>query len=320
MCRASRSSARWGYNGGLEQPAHGAGCFASRPIIRQVKWVTWDQAAIAALVSVAITFVARRRPTTPTTLFVRSAGREFAFLAGVYSIWRIARVLPLVHDEGAIERARSINRWQQAVHMPSEIGLQQFVVQHELLARVTNSYYALVHVPSLIAFLVWLFVLHRTHFRRWRTGLVFLTAWCLVIRFIRVAPPRFVSELGFVDLSARYGLDVYGPVGSGVSDQFAAMPSIHVGWAAVVGLGLFAVSPKWPVRALGLFHLGFTTFVVAATGHHWWLDGIVAIVLLAVGLGINDAARAYAARRRSTTPTASPSSEDPELVTELEPV
>ena len=91
-------------------------------------------------------------------------------------------------------------------------------------------------------FLVWLFVWHRDQYPHWRNGLVFLTGTCLVIRFWRVAPPRFLTDLGYKDLSEIFGPSIYGPVGTGVSDQFAAMPSIHVGWAAVVSFGVVSVS------------------------------------------------------------------------------
>ncbi len=277
-----------------------------------MKWATWDEAAIASAFSGAITLTSTRLPASRVTGFVREATKEFAFIAGVYSIWRVARVLPLKHNAGAIDRARLINDWQQAIHLPTEIGMQNFVVGHEWLARFVNYYYAAVHVPSIIIFLIWLFTFHRNHYLRWRTGLVILTAFCLVIRFIRVAPPRFVPELEFVSLAKRYGLDVYGPVGTGVSDQFAAMPSIHVGWAAVVGLGLYAASKHWPARALGIAHLVFTIFVVAATGHHWWADGFAALVLLAVGIAMNDVGRDWGARRRRAASAPPPVAERPQ--------
>ena len=117
-----------------------------------------------------------------------------------------------------------------------------------------------------------------------------LTAACLVIRYLRVAPPRFLPELGYVDLATRYGLSVYGPVGTGVSDQFAAMPSIHVGWAALVSFGIVAASTsKW--RWAFMSHLVLTIYAVSATGNHWWLDGIAAIALLGIALRIDDSAR-----------------------------
>ncbi len=114
-----------------------------------------------------------------------------------------------------------------------------------------------------------------------------LTAACLVIRYLRVAPPRFLPELGYVDLATRYGLSVYGPVGTGVSDQFAAMPSIHVGWAALVSLGIVAASTsKW--RWIFMAHLVLTVYAVTATGNHWWFDSIAAIALLFAALWIDD--------------------------------
>ena len=114
-----------------------------------------------------------------------------------------------------------------------------------------------------------------------------LTAACLVIRYLRVAPPRFLPELGYVDLATRYGLSVYGPVGTGISDQFAAMPSIHVGWAAVVSLGVVAASTsRW--RWIFMAHLMLTVHAVTATGNHWWLDSIAAVALLVVALFIDD--------------------------------
>ena len=112
----------------------------------------------------------------------------------------------------------------------------------------------------------------------------------MVIRFVRVAPPRFLPDLGYVDLAEHYGLSIYGPVGTGVSDQFAAMPSIHVGWAAVVSLGVLAAGTS-PWRRLFLLHLALTMIVVSATGNHWWLDGIVAIVLLGIALLADGAVR-----------------------------
>jgi hypothetical protein len=108
-----------------------------------------------------------------------------------------------------------------------------------------------------------------------------------VIRYLRVAPPRFLPELGYVDLATSYGLSVYGPVGTGVSDQFAAMPSIHVGWAALVSFGIVAASTsKW--RWVFMAHIVLTVYAVTATGNHWWFDSIAAIALLFAALRIDD--------------------------------
>jgi hypothetical protein len=248
-----------------------------------VPWPTWEQALSACLISIAAWLVVRLLPHSRIGDALLPAFHELALISGLYGVWRLARMLPVTHEAGALGRAREINDFQQALHLPSEISVQHLVVRHDWLAELCNDYYAILHVPALLVFLVWAFVRHRDAYPHWRNGLVAVTAGCLVIRFIRVAPPRFLGELHFVDLSQQYGLGVYGPVGSGVSDQFAAMPSIHVGWAAVVALGTFAMT-RSPWRWIVLLHLPVTVLVVAATGHHWWLDGVVAVLLLLGGL------------------------------------
>ena len=268
-----------------------------------MKWPTWEQAAIAAVLSGVVALVLRRRRSLDHPgQFTEQLTVEFALISALYAVWRVARKLPLAQDDGAIERARSIVDFPEAIFLPTELSLQQFILRNDWLGWPTTLYYAVLHVPALIAFLVWLFVFHRPHFAHWRNGLVFLTGMCLVIRFWRVAPPRFLADLGYEDLSERFGPSIYGPVGTGVSDQFAAMPSIHVGWAAVVSLGIFAVSTsRW--RWLFLLHMIITIIVVSASGNHWWLDGIVAIGLLVAGLWLDTFIRLRVARRGEPAPT-----------------
>lgn len=249
-------------------------------------WPTWKQAAVLAVLCVSAVAVLRRvRPSRRVHAAI-DAANEIALVASLYGIWRIARELPLDQPDGAIERARDLVRLQDRLQLPTELSLQQFVLRHDWLARLTNVYYAVPHVPAVLLFLVWMFVRHRDVYPRWRNALCITTGFCLVIRFIRVAPPRFLGDLGYVDLATRYGLSLYGPVGTGVSDQFAAMPSIHVAWAAVVSFGAVAATrSRW--RWLVAMHVVVTMLVVSATGNHWWLDGILAIALLGVALLID---------------------------------
>ena len=252
-----------------------------------MKWVTWDQATIAAIACLITVFVLRQFSHNKLRSIIIAWCTELALISGLYTLWRLAMTLPLDHAPGAIERARQIDRLQQWFHIPTELSLQHFVIKYEWLARSTNAFYAIAHVPATVAFMVWLFWRHRDVYSRWRNSLAMLTAACLVIRYLRVAPPRFLPELGYVDLATRYGLSVYGPVGTGVSDQFAAMPSIHVGWAALVSFGIVAASTsKW--RWVFMAHIVLTVYAVTATGNHWWLDSIAAIALLVVALRIDD--------------------------------
>jgi hypothetical protein len=254
-----------------------------------MRWPSWEEAALATLVLGATSLVARRVAGRPARA-VAAFAQETALISFLYGIWRLARQLPLVQEEGAYERGRQIWDLQRALHLPSELSMERWLIDHELLARWTVSYYAGMHVPSLLAFLLWMWIRHRDEYPRWRNALAITTGFCLVIRFVRVAPPRLLPELGFVDLPAELGRDIYGPVGTGASDQFAAMPSIHVAWAAIVGLGIWSASTsRW--RWIGPLHLALTFWAVMATANHWWLDGLVAVALVAVALAIDDRVR-----------------------------
>ena len=264
-------------------------------------WPSWNQAIAAAVVSFAVAAVLARLKPTTVGAALRPALIEFSLVASLYAVWRLARTVPLANVAGAIERARRLDQLQHRFGLPTELSLQRFVLSHDWLAHFSNSYYAIAHVPALVGFLIWLFVRHRDRYPRWRNGLVILTGFCLLIRFQRVAPPRFLADLGYVDLAERFGMSLYGPVGTGVSDQFAAMPSIHVGWAAVVSLGIVAASTsRW--RGLYLVHLILTMLVVSATGNHWWLDGIVAIALLGLAFAIDAGVRKFGRRMQCRNP------------------
>jgi hypothetical protein len=265
-------------------------------------WATWDQAAIAAGVA-GVLWLVLRGSGSRRAAYAAPFLAEFALLSVLYAFWRLARKLPLATVDGAVSRARDLASLEAWLHLPSELTLQRFVLRHELLADAVTAYYAIVHVPALLAFLVWLFVRHRDQYPRWRNALALVTLGCLIIRYVRVAPPRFLADLGFVDLAQRVGYSVYpGDVSQGVSDQFAAMPSIHVGWAAIVSCGIVAAgTSRW--RWLFLLHLFLTVLVVAATGDHWWLDGAVALLLLAGALALDGGVRRRLARRGERQPS-----------------
>lgn len=259
-------------------------------------WPTWDQAAVAA-VALAVLALTTRRSARAGLRTVSAFAQETALISFLYMLWRLARQLPLVQEEGAYERGRQIYRLQEALHLPSERSMERVAMAHGWLAEWTVTYYATVHVPSLLLFLLWVWVRHRDVYPRWRNTLALTTGFCLFIRFVRVAPPRLLPEYGFVDLPAQLGRDIYGPLGTGASDQFAAMPSIHVAWAAIVGFGIFSLARgRW--RWLGPFHLAATLWAVMATANHWWLDGLAGIALVGLSWWIDGTVRRIAARRR----------------------
>ena len=102
---------------------------------------------MAALVSGLLWLVVRLWPTRATP-HVEPAAAEFALIASLYAVWRLARMLPITATHGAIARAHDIASFQDWLHLPSELTLQKYVLAHDRLADLTTWYYATVHVPA----------------------------------------------------------------------------------------------------------------------------------------------------------------------------
>ncbi len=211
--------------------------------------------------------------------FVREIGIVFA----LYALWQFAGGLSIMGTSKGIRRGYWIWRHERSWHFPSEATLQHQILSHPLIVQLCNLYYVSMHFGFLIALLIWLFVRHREAYRRVRTTIVLVTTACLLIQLIPVAPPRLI-HVGMVDTATMYGQSVYAIGGLG-ADQYSAMPSVHVAWAAIVGFSVIAVgSSRW--RWLILLHTAATIYVVVVTANHYWADGLVAVSLLALSLAL----------------------------------
>ncbi|MFI5101070.1 MAG: phosphatase PAP2 family protein [Actinomycetes bacterium] len=248
---------------------------------------------------VAGTGVAPRvRPRWPRV--VGKALLETSVVLGLFTFWQVAGGWALTRVDGAFQRAHWIVGAELRMGLPSELTVQQVVLGHDALIRFLNLFYLYVHINSIVAFLVWMFVRHRAQYRWARNTIVLVTGSCLLVQMIPVAPPRMLTDLGFVDLALQYGQSVYGAFGSGVADQLSALPSVHVAWALLIAFFVITVSTsRW--RWLILLHPVATIFVVVATANHFWLDGIAAGLLMAVALPVTDALERRRRRRTAAS-------------------
>jgi hypothetical protein len=265
---------------------------------------TWQEAAAVAGALAALWGVLRLKHAGPR---VRPFLREASLIIGLYGLWQLAGVLSGGGTYAAVGRGRWIWTAERTLRLPSEHAVQGWILPHPLIVEAANLYYDSMHFAVMIAFLVWLFVRHPGAYPRWRTTVALMTAACLAIQLLPVAPPRMVPGIGLVDTAMQYGQSVYGTVGGFQADQLSAMPSVHVGWAVLVAICVYRVgTSRW--RYLGAVHAATTIFVVVATGNHFWADGIVSVALLGAALGTQAAARSI--RHRPVTGRIEPAEPD----------
>lgn len=259
-------------------------------------WLDWHWAVGFAVVLGVAGIAARWSPNR----WVRSTGafaRESALVLVLYAVWNYAGKLALVRVDEAFANGRFIWDLERFLHLPSEVDVERAFLPFPWVMRALNAYYAVAHVPAVIACLVWLFAWRRSHYPSMRTTLALTTGACLLVQLTPVAPPRMYPRLGFVDAGEVFGPSVYGKVGTGIADQLSAMPSVHVAWAALVALAVIvAGTSRWKYWILA--HPLLTVVAVTATANHWWLDGVAAVAILFAAWATDRAVRTAAARVR----------------------
>ncbi|MGW0661822.1 phosphatase PAP2 family protein [Streptodolium elevatio] len=244
--------------------------------------------------------VAEPKPLTPEEAaaakrakrrkYARDAFRELLLVAALFLVYKFGRGLASSADSKAFDNAKEVLNIQNALRLPDESVVQHWWIQSEWLRSFANQYYAYVHFPVTVAFLIWLWVRHRDHYKWIRNLLAIMTGVALVIHIlVPLAPPRMMP--GFEDTGMADGTSPYSGAGAKIANQYAAMPSLHFGWAVVVAIGVMAVwCNRDPLRRAGSkliwLHPAITLLVIVVTANHYWLDAFVATLLLAIAMVI----------------------------------
>jgi hypothetical protein len=178
---------------------------------------------------------------------------------------------------------------ESALHADVEYAVNQLTAHTHWLRTVCDAYYQTFHYLVPISLLVVLFVTRPAAYRSVRTALSWTTLLALFgFWLFPLAPPRLMPGLGFVD-TAHGPQDLahpdYGAL-TAVSNQYAAMPSLHVGWSLWCAVVVIRMTPNVWLRALGVLYPLCTTFVVVGTANHYVLDAVGGAAVVAAGFAI----------------------------------
>jgi hypothetical protein len=229
--------------------------------------------------------------------------KEVLYIAafyGVYSFIRNTQGSATVSAATAFAHAREVIDVERALGLYFEEGVQEAFLGWRWFIQFWNLFYGTFHFVVTIAALVLLFQRFPTRYPRWRNTLAATTALALIgFATYPLMPPRLLPEsYGFVDTLAVIGglwdFDS-GPVAQ-VSNQYAAMPSLHFAWSTWSALVLYPMLRHRWSRVLVVAYPGATLFAIVVTANHFWLDAAGGALVLGVGAAAGFALAAATAR------------------------
>lgn len=210
-------------------------------------------------------------PRPPTTRRGLAFAREIALALVVTFAYFLTRGLIRGRTADAFLHARQILAVERAAHLSPEAAIQLFAGQRDWLVDAANIFYLAGHLPVLVIVAVWLYWWHPRGYGWFRAAfLVAATIGLIIYVIYPVAPPRFVP--GYVDTLKSDGINLDGSAIGLFYNPYAAMPSLHVGWAALAGVAVLVWARPWWVKALGAALPLCMAAVVLITGNHYLFD------------------------------------------------
>ncbi|MEU3945191.1 bifunctional glycosyltransferase 87/phosphatase PAP2 family protein [Streptomyces sp. NPDC029526] len=199
---------------------------------------------------------------------------------------------------------------ERVLHLDIEYAVNHAVVKIDWLRNFFDFYYTSFHFVVPLTVLGLLYWRRPVDYRWARSALGFTTLLALVGFWLYpLAPPRLMPGLGIIDTVhgvQDFSKPDYGTL-TALTNQYAAMPSLHFGWSLWCGVVVAVIAPRTWMKLVGLLHPLFTAAAIVATGNHWILDAVGGALVVAAGFGLTHVLQGPRAR----TVTAAVSSERP---------
>jgi len=216
--------------------------------------------------------------------------RELIIIALIYGTYRlISGSIPLEEDV-AMDNAYSIIDAERFLRIFTERDFQSFFLGNALLVGLVNVLYTICYYPAFFLFGAWAFMRHRKTYYVVRnvfavSAVIALTCFAL----FPAAPPRMLSELGFVDTmthSGVKGLNNDSSVARALGNPYACMPSLHFGWTFLIGTAtVYVARPRW-LKVVGALVPFCMLVAIVATGNHFFLDAVAGGVVIGLAYGV----------------------------------
>jgi hypothetical protein len=222
--------------------------------------------------------------------------REFVYVGLFYGLYWIVRNRQGTDREAttqALTNAKRIIDAEKILGIFRERSIQEAFLGSRLFIQSVNTYYGTMHFVITIAAMLWCFKFLPARYPHVRNGLAVMTALALFgFAFFPLMPPRLLpfSNWHFVDTLKEFGGPWSfnsGPI-SKVSNQFAAMPSLHFGWSSWCATAFWPWAKSKPRKVLLLSYPALTLFAIVVTANHYFLDAAGGLLVFVVGMLLGD--------------------------------
>jgi hypothetical protein len=207
--------------------------------------------------------------------------RQIVLFCGAYYLYRLVRGVVDGRAAEAFANAREIVHVERSLGLFFEPSVQRMAEAHEAINDFASWMYVNSHFVVTTLTLAFIYLRRNDRFYFVRNMFMVAMGLALVLYvLVPTAPPRLYPELGFVDSVADFtGVHTDTSV---LVNPYAAIPSMHVCFALMIGFTMAAmVRRRWAAILWRLYPL-LVTWVVVATANHWWMDAATGALTAAV--------------------------------------
>lgn len=211
--------------------------------------------------------------------------REIAIFLGALVAYQVSRVLVAGDASTAVANASRVVEWEKSYGLFFELSIQQWALDNIQLLEALNYFYLSAHWIVTTGFFVWLWFQRRGVYPYVRNAFLLANGIALAIFMLYpVAPPRLLNGAGFVDtLHHVSDVDLQAGMLSGLFNPYAAVPSMHFGYAAMIGLVAIWLVRSWPLRVIAIAYPVVVFLTIVGTANHYVVDAMAGLAVIAIG-------------------------------------
>jgi len=212
--------------------------------------------------------------------------RQVSLFGLAYLAYRLVRGLVEGDANAAFVHARDLIALESTLHVFVEPSIQAWASGSHFLIVLCSWLYVNAQTTVTVGALVYLYLRHNRRFYFVRNMLMVAMAIALVGYVVfPTAPPRFMPEWGFMDsvaATAHVHISQDSASLNALTNLYAAVPSMHVAFALMIGWTLARVVRWRALRVLWTLYPFLMAFVIIVTANHFIVDAILGAITAAV--------------------------------------